>query len=111
MDSRLIYESSKTYIQNVTWTKPSGVDSEWLHIGTGDNIAAVEKIIRDYFITDDLYVAINRQESFEINKEFIAERIRPLIGKEDFSIWNWTFQKVIEFNKIGVYRTGISAIH
>jgi len=46
-----------------------------------------------------------------LRKKQIADRIQPLIGVEDFSIWNWSFQKVIEINKIGVYRKGFDASH
>jgi hypothetical protein len=67
-----------------------------------------EKVILYYFITNELYVSLNRRESFQTNKQSIINKIKPLIGTEDFSIWNWSFQKVIEFNKIGIYRIGIN---
>ena len=112
MDSRIIFESAKTYIQTVTWIKPKNdAESEWIHIGNNNNEMTIEKIIQDYFITDELYVALTRNESFESNKESISDKIQPIIGTQDFTIWNWSFQKVIEFNKIGVYRKGINASH
>ena len=107
MDSRIIYESAKTYIRKVTWTKPlNSEDTEWEYIGTADNIENITKIIQEFFLTDQLYVAQSKHESFETNKEFIADKIKPLIGKSDFSIWDLSFQKVIEFNQIGVCRRG-----
>ncbi len=110
MDSRIIFESAKTYIQTVTWIKPKiDKESEWIHIGINNNVVTIENIIEDYFITDELYVGLTRNESFESNKETITDKIQPLIGITDFTIWDWSFQKVIEFNKIGVYRKGIKA--
>ncbi|MFN5846437.1 MAG: hypothetical protein ACK46O_12085, partial [Flavobacteriia bacterium] len=95
MDSRLIFESAYTYLRKIQWVKPAlNSESEWVYIGTSNNLNEIEKIIHDYFITDELYVACNRNESFSTNKEQIADRIQPLIGVEDFSIWNWSFQKV-----------------
>jgi hypothetical protein len=112
MDSRLIFESANTYTRKINWEKPEiNLDSEWVYIGTSNNLNAIEKIIKDFFITGELYVAYNRNDSFSTNKELIANKIQPLIGVADFSIWNWSFQKVIEINKIGVYRKGIIASH
>ena len=112
MDSRIIYESAKTYIKNVTWTKPlNSVDTEWEYIDTTNNIENITKTIQDFLITDQLFIALSRHESFETDKELIADKIRPLIGKTDFSIWNFSFQKVIEFNKIGVFRKGDTFSH
>jgi hypothetical protein len=112
MDSRLIFESANTYSRKIEWVKPEiNSESEWVYIGTSDNLNEIEKIIQDYFISDELYVALNRNESFSTNKEQIADKIQRLIGVESFSIWNLSFQKVIEINKIGVYRKGIKASH
>ena len=112
MDSRIIFESAKTYIQTVTWIKPKiDAESEWIHIGINNNAMTIENIIKDYFITDELFVALTRNKSFESDKETITYKIQPLIGIADFTIWDWSFQKVLEFNKIGVYRTGINASH
>jgi hypothetical protein len=112
VDSRIIYESAKTYIQKITWSKPSNnADSEWVFIDTEDNIDNITKIIQDFFITEQLYIALNRHQSFVTDNEIIGDKITPLIGKTDFSIWNSSFEKVIQFNKIGVYRKGIKTSH
>ena len=108
MDSRIIFESAKTYIRSVNWMKPKiDAESEWIHISNNNDVTTIECIIQDYFITDHLYVAVKRNDSFESDKKSIIHKIQPLLGKADFTIWNRSFQKVIEFNKIGVYRKGI----
>ncbi len=110
MDSRIIYESAKTYIQNIAWVKPkNSTDSEWVYIDTQNNIDNIIKIIQNFLISDQLYVAINRQESFEIDKKLTLNNIKSYIGTVDFSIWDFQFNKVIEFNKIGIYRIGIKS--
>lgn len=106
MDSRTIYESNKTYLRNVTWKKPKDSDSEWRYVETKDTIDNLTKIISDFFITERLCIAVGRQDSFETEKACITEKIQSLIGNMDFSVWDDPFQNVIEFNKIGVYRTG-----
>ena len=107
MDSINIYESAKTYIQSVTWIiQKNSNDSEWIFIGTQNNLEDITKNIQDFLVSDQLYIVINRRESFKTDKKLINDNIKPLIGNVDFSIWNFQFDTVIEFNKIGIYRVG-----
>lgn len=109
MDSRLIFESARTHLRNVNWSKPiDSLDSEWIVLDSKNNFEPVFTVIENFFITDQLYIALSRNASFESDKNKMVNDLLPLIAKEDFSIWNLTFQKVIEFNKIGVYRKGIN---
>ncbi len=104
MNSRLIYECSKTCIHNINWIFPENSKvSEWRCFEIDD----ISKIIQDFFITNKLYVAINRNKSFESELTDIVDKIKRLIGEVDFCIWDLSFQKVIEFHKINVYRKGI----
>jgi hypothetical protein len=106
MDSRIIFESAKTYIYTVEWIKAKiGFESEWIYFGNPTELN-LKTIINEYFNEDVLFVALHRNDSFQSNRESIAEEIQHLMGTADFTIWNHTFQKVIEFNKMGVYRKG-----
>lgn len=108
MDSRLIFESARTHLRNVTWSKPiESLDSEWIVLDSKNNFELLFNTIENYFITDQLYIAWSRNASFESDKNKMLKDLMPLFAKENFSIWNSTFEKVIEFNKIGVYRKGI----
>ncbi len=106
MDTRIIYEASETMKLKANWDKFG--ESEWIHFGTGSkvNIELVNKSIDQFFVDNILYLATTRKESIEISKNDIKESIISLLGKSDFFIWDAQFQKVIEFNKIGVYRQG-----
>ncbi len=107
MESRIIYENAKVYSQKVRWDKPkNSAESEWVYIGIKDNMESITTIIQDFFITNQLYIVFARNASFETDKEFVFEKIEPLIGRVNFSVWDASFQNVIEFNIIGVYRTG-----
>jgi len=107
MNSRLIYESSKTYIRNVEWVFPeNSKENEWRCFEI-KNIDQISKIIQNYFGKDKLYFVISRNESFESELNDIFDKIKYLIGETNFYIWNLSFKKVIEFDKIGVYRKGI----
>ena len=88
------------------WDK-SG-ESEWVHFGTGNdvNIKMVANIIDQFFIDTNLYLVTNRKESSEINKNEIQESILSLLGTKDFIIWDKKFERVIEFNHIGICRQG-----
>jgi len=108
MDTRIIYECAKTYIGNVSWIFERK-ESEWIYVGARENILFLEKLINDFFDTDkSLYIALGRNDSFGVEKENIVDKIIPLVSNNtDFTIWNLSFQKVIEYSKIDVCRMGI----
>lgn len=110
MDSRIIYECDKTYISKAKWLRFSeNAESEWIHFGTGNNLNKnlIFDTITNYFDDDILYVAISRGNSFESDKASIHTKIEIYINKvNSFAIWNSKFHKVIQFNKIGVFRKG-----
>jgi hypothetical protein len=105
MESRLIYESSRTFIPKIYWPQIANTDSEWQYFDL-DNPALIEDLINIFFITDTLHVSLGRHDSFTDEKSLIYNRIKPLIGQTDFKIWNDNFTKTIEVSKIGVCRTG-----
>ena len=105
MDAHLIYSSSSHMKSVVTW-------SEWVYCGIGDDIKedVIEKTVNEYFQGSLLYFVTNRKESEEMNKMKIFEMIKTRLGQIEISIWDSNFKKVIEFNKIGVMRSGFIPI-
>lgn len=106
MNSRLIYISNEKLKPLVSW--PLLNDSEWIYFGVGNelNLELISKAIDRHFYEKILYVSWKRDESFECSKTEIINSIKPLLGIEDFTIWDNSFKSVIEFNKIGVLRCG-----
>ena len=106
MESRLIYETSKHLTSKIHWDRV--IESEWMYCGSKGEVKfdIVLKHIRDHFIDSKLYVVLTRNDSFETSKENINKTVEQLIGSDDFLIWDFRFERVIEFNKIGVFRKG-----
>jgi len=108
MESRLIYESNKTYLDQVIW-KIFQNESEWNFIGIDIDEEKLLEIIAKNFSDDNLYIVLNRNDSDEINKSELPTKILEIFRDVNFTIWDKKFQKVIEFNKNGVFRIGTSA--
>ncbi len=108
MESRLIYESSKTFESKVKWTRKPNTESEWIFFDLTQS-DTIEFLINDFFIADNLHVSLGRHDSYSLNKIETFKAIKSLIGQVDFKIWNDNFTKTIEINKIGVYRTGYTS--
>ncbi|HKZ65217.1 MAG TPA: hypothetical protein VJ111_02620 [Chitinophagaceae bacterium] len=108
MDSRLIYETSKHLKSKIHWKHV--IESEWIYCGSNGEVKfdIVLKHIKDHFIDSKLYVVLTRNDSFETNKEIIIKTVEQLVGSIDFLIWDFRFERVIEFNKVGVFREGKS---
>ena len=104
MDSKNIYISSQTYLKNVAWIKNNS-DTEWIYIG---NDTLKIRLLIDSFFEHELqfYFVNDRHNSKRTNKEQILENTKDYLENNDFLIWNLRFNRVIEFNKIGVYRIG-----
>lgn len=109
MEPRLIFEANKTYQYKISWNKPEHLDSEWIAFKTDEPQAVVELIehIVNYLDSQVLHVSIGRHDSETLDQPNIRTFIEPLLNEQDFAIWDEHFKKVIDFNKIGVYRLGI----
>jgi hypothetical protein len=83
--------------------------NEWIYCGIGDDTKedVIDNMINEYFQHSVLYFVSNRKESCEINKQNILERIKKELGQNELFVWDVNFKKVIEFNKIGVMRSGL----
>lgn len=102
MDSHLIYTVSSNLKGKANW-------NEWIYCGVGDDMKEdiVSNAINQYFQDSILFYVSTRKESREINKQDIVERIKKDLPLYEIYIWNTTFKKAIEFNKIGVMRNGL----
>lgn len=111
MEPRLIYESNKTYFQKAKWLRNENTESEWHFIGIENNVGEKEinKILVENFDDENLYFVMSRNESSEMNKTELTKKISEVFRNFDFTVWDKKFRKVIEFNKIGIYRIGINA--
>ena len=107
MESRIIYESDKTYLSRIIWTKPKvDSESEWCYLNPESLTEKdTEKILAENFDGEKVYLVTNRNESVEVNKAEVFSKIKSLYGKSDFRIWNKEFESVVEF-KTEVYRKG-----
>lgn len=106
MNSRLIYTANERMKREIFWSKVT--DTEWIYYGIADEIdySIVIKNINAHFSDALLYISSTRQESFETTKNNILKATKNILGYQDFVIWNQSFDRAIEFNKIGVLRCG-----
>jgi hypothetical protein len=114
MDSRIIYESNKTYHNKIEWLMPSTkTESEWIYLNIEETNSEkfIQELIESFLESEILFVSVTRNESFQTEKTNIIAKIKEYLKSQDFSIWNQEFSKVLEFNKIGIYRKGIKASH
>jgi hypothetical protein len=107
MDSLLIHKTSEKLKFKIDWIKRS--ETEWIYCGAVGEVKwdVVAKELDEFFEGDIFYVATTRTRSFKINKEEFLLSIDTLVGNKSFFIWNESFKKIVEFNSIGVFRTGV----
>ncbi len=107
MDSKNIYISSQTYLKNVAWIKNNS-DTEWIYIS--NDTLKIDLLIDNFFEREsEFYLITDRHCSKQADKEQILKNTKDYLENYDFLIWNLRFNKVIEFNDIGVYRIGTHA--
>lgn len=105
MDSKNIYISSQVFSRKTLWLRNHSADSEWFFIGS--DTSKLNVIIDSFFAEEQaLYLVTDRHNSKQLSKSETLENAKDLLEKTQFSIWDFNFKKVIEFNKIGVYRIG-----
>lgn len=100
MESRLIYKATKALICQLIF-------DDWIHFGT-DPIRVdlvFEKVNSAFENYETLLFVQERTNSEIVAKQFIMDKIRPLLGKENFFLWNEKMEVAIEFNSIGVLRS------
>ena len=107
METRLIHKTSQKIQQKIEWIKLG--ETEWQYCGAVDEVKwdVITEAIGNFFDGNRLLVAITRNDSFEIGKENLLSSLQQHVGSSNFFIWSEDFLKVIEFNKIGVFRRGV----
>lgn len=81
----------------------------WIYFGEPPEInkEIIMQNINDHFMNNDLFISNTRTGSFQSTKQDVFDSIQNFLCVKDFSIWNSSFNRVIDFNKIGVLRCGI----
>ena len=102
MDSREMYNATNHLTPLVTW------DKDWIHFGTENEVKfdLLEKLIDDRLKGKELLFIHGRTTSERLKKEEMINKIKPLLGTDDFQLWTVTMDKVIQFKKIGVLNIG-----
>ncbi|MFD1145416.1 hypothetical protein ACFQ4C_30095 [Larkinella insperata] len=106
MDSKTVYLVSERYLPKVKWEQQNG--EEWSYIGVDQdfNEEKVSQLVHSTFDTNEVYVVTGRHTS---GSSSIANAIRVLkdrLPEGNYLLWNLTFERVIEFARIGVVRKG-----
>lgn len=106
MDAKNIFIACNRYAGRIKWVMIKG--NEWNYIGVGVdyNESKVNKLIERYFSDLEIYLVIDRHNSFLTQTKIAAQSIRELLNKNDVTLSNKDFTKMIVFNRIGVVKYG-----
>lgn len=107
MDAHLIYTVAKRLISYVAW-QPSD-DIGWLYCGLSDDLKTdfLTESINNHFQDEKIYLVLDRKQTRELDTVNAIAAIASNIDKRDFSLWSLNFEKVMDFNKIGIFRIGM----
>ena len=102
MDSRQLYKAAEHLGTTLIW------DKEWIHFGTGMevNYELVEDLISDFLQGGQINFVHERTNSGTLEAIQVIPRIKELLGKSNFELWNESMEKAIQFNRIGVLLKG-----
>jgi hypothetical protein len=106
MDAKNIFIACNHYAGRIKWVMIKG--NEWNYIGVGCdyNESKVNKLIEQHFSDSEIYLVIDRHNSFSIQTKTAAQSIREPLNKNDLTLSNKDFTKMIAFNRIGVVKYG-----
>lgn len=106
MDAKNIFIACSHHAGRIKWVMIKG--NEWNYIGVGDdyNEAKVNNLIERHFSDLEIYMVIDRHNSFPIQTKIAAQSIRGLLNKNDLTLSNKDFTRMIVFNRIGVVKYG-----
>ena len=102
MDSRELYKAAEHLGTILTWER------EWIHFGTGEQVDTklIDGLIKD-FLQGNLVNLVNERTNsgtFELSE--IQPKIKELLGRSNFELWNESMDRAIQFNRIGVLLKG-----
>jgi hypothetical protein len=106
MDAKNIFIACNHYAGRIKWVMTRG--NEWNYIGVdGDyNEDKANTLIERHFSDLEIYLVIDRHNSFFTQTKTAAQFIRELLSKNDLTLSNKDFTKMIVFNRIGVVKYG-----
>ncbi|QMU28800.1 calponin homology domain-containing protein [Adhaeribacter radiodurans] len=106
MDSKNIHISFRRYLNYINWEMHE--ESEWIFVGVKEEFNKTEttKILNAFFEESELYLIIDRHNSFLIQKEEAITKVLEFIKEHNPTLVNMDFSKIMEFSKIGVIRLG-----
>ncbi|MFB6456779.1 hypothetical protein ACE38W_16015 [Chitinophaga sp. Hz27] len=106
MDAKNIFIACNRYAGRIKWVMNRG--NEWTYIGIGGdyNEDKANTLIEQHFSDSEIYLVIDRHNSFLTLTKTAAQSIRELLNKNDLTLSNKDFTKMIVFNRIGVVKYG-----
>lgn len=106
LDSRLLHKTVSHLIQSVTWLDGPLIDWKYHGLDNDLNFERIRSAIDNHLKSSQIYLVYNRTDSSAYNRNELESHLNGIIGCNDFTLWNIELTRVIEFNKIGVYRLG-----
>lgn len=109
MDSKNIHIACYHMKGKILWDRSSG--NEWSFVGEGQDFKEheVNNSISSFFNENDIYLVVDRHNSFLIRRDEAAKAVRSLLSDQNITLCNQSFSRMIEFHYIGVAKHG--AIH
>ncbi|SEW51862.1 hypothetical protein [Chitinophaga arvensicola] len=106
MDTKNIFIACSHYAGRIKWVMHNR--NEWSYIGVGDdyNEDKVNKIIAQHFPDSTIYLVIDRHHSFLTPTATAAQTIREPLQKNNLTLSNLDFTKMMVFDRIGVVKYG-----
>lgn len=106
MDTNNIYIAISHMKSKVNWENLTG--NEWTFVGEGNDFKEedTQKFINSYFSENELYFAIDRHNANTLQKTDASSYIKDNLTNNNITLCNKTFNRMIEFNRIGVAKHG-----
>ena len=102
MDSRELYSAAKHLGILLNW------EQDWIHFGTGPEINndLIDDLINDFLKGEFIHFIHERMNSGTFKQPELSQKIKELLGKSNFELWNESMDRAIQFNQIGVLLKG-----
>lgn len=106
MDAKNIYIATNHMKSKIDWDRSSG--NEWSFVGEGNDFEEqeVQGFINSYFTEDEVYLVIDRHNSFLLPKGKAAAEVKGKLSTQNITLCNSAFSKMVEFSYIGVAKHG-----
>lgn len=106
MDAKNIYIATSHMKSKIDWDRSSG--NEWSFVGEGSDFKELEvqAFIDSYFAENELYLVIDRHNSFALPKSKAGAEVKAKLSSQNITLCNNAFSKMVEFSYIGVAKHG-----